>query len=211
MEKQEKAIDDVISRNKLPLFNSPKKVVKSNVNGMIAELKNDCHLFSQLYIASQRREGDLDNFFCHENRAFPPAITNNGKMRQGAKSDLFLSLEKVSPAVHLGPQVETKVFDEAAVAHLLPGHSARNFYEYCQNISIPYFEGQLRDTSRVDIVWDTYYPDSLKSATRQERGPDRAITFYLQRRYYGTGNVSCGMMKTRWSCSDSYRMCWWIV
>ncbi|KAG0729409.1 hypothetical protein GWK47_030372 [Chionoecetes opilio] len=84
LEKQEKAIDDVISQNKLPLFNSPKQVDNSKVKGMVAELKNDCHLFSRLYIASQRRERDLDNFFCHENQAFPPAITNNGKMRKGA-------------------------------------------------------------------------------------------------------------------------------
>ena len=34
----------------------------------------------------------------------------------------------------------------------------------------PYFSTQLEHTTRIDVVWDTYVPDSLKESTSEERG-----------------------------------------
>lgn len=64
-------------------------------------------------------------------------------------------------AVHMASEVEAKVFDVATVIHLLSGNYAKNFYEYGQNSFISY---------SAEYVWDTYRPDSQKSATLQERG-----------------------------------------
>ena len=36
--------------------------------------------------------------------------------------------------------------------------------------SYPILKRQLRDTKRVDVVWDDYRPDSLKEGTREKRG-----------------------------------------
>ena len=35
---------------------------------------------------------------------------------------------------------------------------------------IPYVKKQLESATRVDVVWDTYVPDSLKESTREKRG-----------------------------------------
>ena len=59
----------------------------------MSSLKNDCSLFSRLFIASQIRDGDLDEFFAHEKQACPPALSHMGKMRVGTKSDLVGCLE----------------------------------------------------------------------------------------------------------------------
>ena len=40
----------------------------------LKSLKQDCSLFSWLYIASQIRNGDLDEFFKYENQLYPPSL-----------------------------------------------------------------------------------------------------------------------------------------
>ena len=44
------------------------------------------------------------------------------------------------------------------------------FEQYAQDIFKPYIMSQLNADDRVDIVWDTYKVDSLKSSTREKRG-----------------------------------------
>ena len=44
------------------------------------------------------------------------------------------------------------------------------FDSYANELFIPYLQKQLQDTTRLDIVWDTYIPDSLKESTREKRG-----------------------------------------
>ena len=46
----------------------------------------------------------------------------------------------------------------------------KTFDDYAQKIFLPFVEKQLRIAVRVDIVWDEYIEDSLKSQTRSERG-----------------------------------------
>jgi hypothetical protein len=49
--------------------------VKSSKQLQLSTLKNNCSLFSKLYIASKIRNGGLDEFFQHENQACPPALS----------------------------------------------------------------------------------------------------------------------------------------
>ena len=44
------------------------------------------------------------------------------------------------------------------------------FNEYADRVFIPYLEKQLQESRRLDVVWDTYIPDSLKESTRFKRG-----------------------------------------
>ena len=41
--------------------------------------KNDMDLFSRLYIGCQNQDGDLEEFFQHENQACPPALSSSGQ------------------------------------------------------------------------------------------------------------------------------------
>ena len=69
------SITDPIRRNNLHLFSHPPVREKSWKQLQMSSLKNDCSLFFRLYIASQIRNGDLDDFFQHENQACPPSLS----------------------------------------------------------------------------------------------------------------------------------------
>jgi len=86
-----KSIGDTILRNNLAMFSKPgtEKTKAAGKLGRLTELKNDRALFSRLYIASQTREGDVDEFFRHENQSTPPSLAAGGQMRQGDKHNLL--------------------------------------------------------------------------------------------------------------------------
>ena len=44
--------------------------------------------------------------------------------------------------------------------------TTKTFQNYADLIFIPYVKSQLQTADRVDIVWDIYIPDSLKTETR---------------------------------------------
>ena len=52
---------------------------------------------------------------------------------------------------------------------LRPG-AAKTFFDYAQKVFSPYILSQLEHVSRVDVVWDEYFPESLKAETRSKRG-----------------------------------------
>ena len=47
---------------------------------------------------------------------------------------------------------------------------SKTFDEYARDVFIPHVESYLKDSVRVDVVWDSYKKDSLKSHTREQRG-----------------------------------------
>ena len=66
--------------HKLPLLN-PKIASKSSKGKeKINLVKADCRLFPNLYIVSQSRTGDLNNFLAHENYAFLVSLSEYGKI-----------------------------------------------------------------------------------------------------------------------------------
>lgn len=75
MVERTKPITHPIKRNKLPLFSRPTAKAVSKKQAQVSALKDDCSLFSRLYISCQTREGDLEEFFRHENQPWPPSST----------------------------------------------------------------------------------------------------------------------------------------
>ena len=67
----------------------------------------DVGLFSRLYIVCQTRVGNLDELFSHENQASPPALSEGGRLRFGAKSDLLACFEDLSQ-VQVDALLQTK-------------------------------------------------------------------------------------------------------
>ena len=69
----EKPMDSPIKRNKFPLFNSTSKMTQScDAKTKVKSLKKDRSLFLKLYIACQIRDGNIAEFFQHENDIYPP-------------------------------------------------------------------------------------------------------------------------------------------
>ena len=93
-----KAVDDPIPRNKLKVFSTSTPRSQSIGQQQLASIKNDSELFGCLYIGCQTRDGDLEEFFHHENQARPPALSDGGSLCTSTKSDLLTCLEEVSDA-----------------------------------------------------------------------------------------------------------------
>ena len=159
----------VISQNKLPLFKNPlekKSVYKKKVQ--VAALEDDCALLSRLYIACQSREGNLKEFFKHENYPWSPSLAQASKLREGQKSDLVKCMEKTSRPTAESPGVDVAMLQRDAVVQMASPGAARTFQEYADNVFMPYIMKQLQPVKRVDIIWDVYRQDSLKSAIREK-------------------------------------------
>lgn len=89
-----KPVDDTIPRNKIKVFGASTVRSISKQKQKLASVKQDMVLFSRLYIACQTRDGNLDEFFRHENQSCPPALSDGGGLRLGQKSDLDLKYGK---------------------------------------------------------------------------------------------------------------------
>ena len=100
----------------------------------------------------------------------PPSLSDLGKLYlPSTKSDLLKCIEPFEQAEP--PSLyDCIVLDGAAIVHSLLPAGAKIFIEYADNIFIPYLTKQLSVTARLDIVWDSYIPDSLKESTRDKRG-----------------------------------------
>jgi hypothetical protein len=160
-------ITDTIKRNKTALFGYESKS-HTAAHDKLAVLRNDCTLFSRLYIGCQARDGDVQEFFRHENQASPPSLSAAGKIRIGQKSELLHCIEMdtvVDP-----PDVTMLVIDGAAQVHMLPPAKSKTFQDYATSVFVPSIMKQANKVQRVDVVWDTYIPRSLQQTTRTKRG-----------------------------------------
>lgn len=169
LNKRSKAITDTIKQCNLPLFGTSEKTQSKKTINQVAYLKSDCRLFSRLYIACQAREGNLDEFFKHENSSSPPALSCNGKMRTGQKSELITCVEVET--ILERPSVDAIVIDAAAVVNMLPPGKCKTFKEYAASVFLPHIINyQTQNAKRIDLVWDRYLENSLKQGTREARG-----------------------------------------
>ena len=170
LEKQTMPLSVPIKRNKFPLISTPPTRVVSNTKAQISSLKQNCSLFSQLYISCQVRDGDLDEFFRHENQSYPPSLSQNGRLRHGTKADLLHCLMDLCPDATDTPNVGALLLDGAATINMLKPGASRTFQEYSEEVFKPYVTKQLRNLHRLDIIWDEYLTDSLKATARSQRG-----------------------------------------
>ena len=108
---------------------------KSNKQQQLSTLKNNCSLFSRLYVASQVRDGDLDEFFQHENQPCPPSLSQVGMLRGGTKSDLLSCLQDLAPVnVHSPTGVTCTILDGAAIVNMLKPGNAKTFQDYATDV-----------------------------------------------------------------------------
>ena len=178
-----KTVDDTIPRNKLLVFGTSTQRRVSKPKQKLISLKQDMELFSRLFIACQTRDGNLDEFFRHENQPCPPALSDGGSLRLGVKSDLLPCLEQVHSAYSDSPKVTCTIVDGAAITQILKPSSVKTFNDYAHVIFIPYLTRKFESVSRLDLVWDRYLSDSLKAATRAKRGAG------IQRRVVGDAAI----------------------
>ena len=78
------AITDTIKRNIVPMFAKP--VESENNSNKVSMVKRDVSLVTQLLV-------DLEELFHHENQKESPALSDQGKLTLGKKSDILTCLE----------------------------------------------------------------------------------------------------------------------
>ena len=169
--KREKSIFDTIQTNRFSIFKA--RTQRSiNKKNEITSLKKSCQLFSQLYIASQVRDGDLDEFFRHENSSCPPALSKDNNVRSGTKADLLHCLLESRGILSSDNtiSVDCVILDGAAIVNMLKPNGVSNFQEYAEVMFAPFILKQLAKCNRIDLVWDVYLEKSLKSTARNKRG-----------------------------------------
>eukprot|EP00734_Pompholyxophrys_sp_LG126_P000119 Pompholyxophrys_sp_v1_NODE_11_length_5290_cov_18.520778.p1 type:complete len:404 gc:universal NODE_11_length_5290_cov_18.520778:3057-4268(+) len=164
------SIDTPIKQNKLPLFSTPPCKLARNAS-QLSMLRSNLSLFSRLYITAQHRGGDLKDFFSRENQRSPPSISYNDNIRLGTKSDLLDCIDFYgASSCELPSEFDCSIFDGPVLLHTLSSSVAVVFDDYATRVFIPFFERELKRSSRVDVVWDVYLPESLKESTQEKRG-----------------------------------------
>ena len=202
-----KSIEEAIHQNKLPLFATMRGPKIPKGNQQVKSLKNDVALFARLYIDCQTRDGNLEEFFRHENQQCPPALSAGGRLYLGSKSDLLVCLEGHAEPQSEAPTVTAVVLDGAVIVQMLKPGTAKTFEEYTQQVFIPFVVRQLQHVYRLDLVWDSYRADSLKASTREQRGKEYVGVLSTRQSFQEIGKVSCELIATKWSSSATSPLC----
>ena len=162
-----KPVSDPFKRNNLPILGTPQKKNVSKDKAKVGVLKEDCSLFSRLYIACQVQDGDLEDFFKYENQPWPPSLSDLRKLKGGQKADLLTCLPQSdqTPAI-----ADAVILDGAVILQMLKSGLAATFEEFSKVVFLPYVLKHIETANRVDLVWDVYKNDSLKKALREKKG-----------------------------------------
>ena len=103
---------------------------------------------------------------------FPSSLLDFGKLHlSNTKSNLLKCFEEPEqPKLPLN--YVCRELDGAVIVHVLLTAEDNTFCAYICRQSLFHIGVymQLEQTTRVDIVWDTYLPDSLKESTQEKRG-----------------------------------------
>jgi hypothetical protein len=71
---------DPIKKNNVPLFSRNSNTSVSGTKSKLDIVKDDCSLFSRLFISCQTRQLDLEEFFSQENQTTPPSLSQGVKL-----------------------------------------------------------------------------------------------------------------------------------
>ena len=173
----EMSIYNTIKKNKLILFRNKNSIVTQKSKIKVSSLKDECKLYASLYVACQTREGDLNDFFAHENHSFPPALSSYGKLRQTTKSDGIKILSKLHEPLYEEQDVTAIALDGAAIVQMVPPRTSKTMGQYCENEMHGFLQRYLKKptVSRLDLVFDRYKDRSIKAAAREKRGSGQRI------------------------------------
>ena len=155
-----------VKKNKVAFFKHEKVASSSKEKVM----KEDCQLFSRLFISCQVRQCDLQEFFTHENQAAPASLSDNGKLHASQKSQLTEILQTGVTLPEREPEGDTIIIDGSALINAIPPRSSKSFDDYAKEDFLPKVESYAAKYERVDVVFDVYKKLSLKSETRTKRG-----------------------------------------
>ena len=156
-----------IKKNKADFFRQDSSSAEPSKQKL---LKDDCQLFSKLFISCQSRECDLQEFFQHENQSFPAALSKSGRLYSCQKSQLTSILEAYVPPVDKEPEADVLIVDGSALVHALAPKISKTFEDYAALDFLPVVHMYTSKYTMTHLVFDVYSSSSLKAETRSKRG-----------------------------------------
>ena len=103
-----------------------------SLNRKLLSLQAEHCLYANLYVACQSRDGDLENFYMHENHLYPPSISEYGKFQKClTKSNFLVCLNGLAQSIYDPPNIEMKVIDGAAFVNMNPPTTSNTYGQYC--------------------------------------------------------------------------------
>ena len=122
------------------LFSAPAPK-QSKASQQVSIPKSNCALFARLYISCQSRDGDLDEFFEHENQGCPPSLSNLGELRLSRKiSELVECLQAdVNLQSSMLTGINTIIIDAAGIVNMIKPGIERTFAGYAEEIIPPLY------------------------------------------------------------------------
>jgi hypothetical protein len=170
-----------IKRNNIDFFRQKPKLPSKDLK--LKNTKDDCELFSELFISCQSRECDLNDFFKHENQSSPASLSNNGRLHPSQKSQLAQILEDKVTLAEKQSDAEVMIIDGSALVHSIHPKISKTFEEYATLEFVPKVQFYCSKYPRIDLVFDVYKSKNLKAETRTKRG------FGGRRKVSGKGNI----------------------
>ena len=144
-----------LKKNNLPSLSTPNNKIVSKDKAKAEVLKEDCSLFSRLYIACQIRDGNSEDFFKYENQPWPLSLSKLGQLRGGQKADLLKCLPSTSAHIASQPVVDAVIIDGAVIVQIvqmLQPKTLRTFDEYFSTVFAPCILKHRETAKRVDLV-----------------------------------------------------------
>lgn len=136
MDSQKPYFNEPLTKNKLALFSQKAKPEPSSAKRKIDSLKDDCHLFSRLFISCQSRQSDLQDFFRHESQKCPPSLSQNGMLNSGVQLQLPDILKHSTDKTYEEPNADIVIIDGVALVNAkLPG-SAKMSDDYTGEVIV---------------------------------------------------------------------------
>ncbi len=155
-----------IKKNKVAYFRQ-EHVASSSKD---KELKENCQLFSRLFISCQSRQCDLEEFFMYENQPLSASLSDNGKLHACQKSQLVDILAAPALTEDTEPEADVLIIDGSALINGIPPRTSKTFENYAREDILPRVAFYCSKFQRIDVIFDIYRKSSLKSETRGKRG-----------------------------------------
>ena len=167
---QIQAYTDTITRNNLMLFRKAldKKKPTQTVKAVVSERKRQQACVVDILTAHQA--GRFVTALSRESSENPPSLTRDGGMYHGNKADIVDCITSDQHKLKTRPNTTCSIIDGTALIRKITPGTATTIKEYIDNVLGPNIMSHLSYASRVDLVFDRYFPDSVKNATRDGRG-----------------------------------------
>ena len=129
------------------MFSTPIKLTKSKKGNTIEVLITNATLR-----ALQSRPGDLNDLFAGEIQSYATLLSDFGKLHLPAKKSEIVELMGNDELEGVPSTFQGKIFDRAAILHMLKTGTATTFAEYSETVFIPYVTRCFNPVQILDIV-----------------------------------------------------------